>query len=106
MEACMEASSITCPKCHFHFPLTAAIEQPILEKAREQLESERQNIAREARKAAIDELTRSMQELQAKLSAKEKKLAEAQQAELKLLKERADFEEEKKAFELEVARET
>jgi len=102
----MEASSINCPKCHHSFPLSAAIEQPIFERAREQLDSERQKIAAEARKSAIDELTRSMQDLQAKLAAKDKKLQESQQAELKLIRERADFEEQKKAFELEVARKT
>ena len=102
----MEATSITCPKCHHHFPLTAAIEQPILAKAREQLDAEREKIAQDARKCAIEEQARAVQELQAKLVAKDKKLVEAQQAELKLLKERADFEEQKKAFELEVARRT
>ena len=102
----MEATSITCPKCHHHFPLTAAIEQPILAKAREQLDAEREKIAQEAKKSATEELMRSMQELQAKLAAKDKKLLEAQQAELKLIRERADFEEQKKAFDLEVARKT
>ncbi|HEV8292071.1 MAG TPA: DUF2130 domain-containing protein [Tepidisphaeraceae bacterium] len=102
----MEASSITCPRCHHSFPLTAAIEQPILHKAREQLEKQRAQIEADARKSAVEEFTRNMQELQARLAAKEKKLVEAQQAELKLIKERADFEEQKKAFELEVARRT
>jgi hypothetical protein len=102
----MEArvSSISCPKCHHVFPLTSAIEQPILEKLRVQLEKEREAIAADARKSAIEEQHRQMHELQAKLLAKDKKLAEAQQAELKLIKERADFDEQKKAFELEVAR--
>jgi hypothetical protein len=104
LEARMEATSITCPKCHHHFPLTAAIEQPILAKAREQLEVEREKIAQDARKSAVEEQARAVQELQAKLTAKDKKLLEAQQAEFKLLNERADFEEQKKAFELEVAR--
>ena len=100
----MEASSITCPKCHHSFPLTAAIEQPILEKARQQTESQRAKIESEARKSAVEDLTRNMQELQAKLAAKDKKLLEAQQAELKLIRERADFEEQRKAFDLELAR--
>jgi hypothetical protein len=100
----MEATSITCPKCHHHFPLTAAIEQPILAKAREQLDAEREKIAQEAKRSATEELMRSMQELQAKLAAKDKKLLEAQQAELKLIREKADFEEQRKAFDLEVAR--
>ena len=100
----MEATSVTCPRCQNTFPLTTAIERPILEKARAQLEKEREAIAAEARKSAIEEQTRQMQEMQAKLAAKDRKLAEAQQSELKLIKEKADFEEQKKAFELEVAR--
>jgi hypothetical protein len=179
MEAEVESTSVTCPKCQHSFPLTAAIERPIVEKLEQQLaqrlveerakivaeqmrkakeqvsiqlsdlqaqieekgkkllaaerqqlellkqkreldeqkrvfevekarqiEAERELIRGEAKKAALEEMTLGMRDLQEKLAAKDKKLAEAQGAELKLRQEKAEFEEEKKALELEVARRT
>ncbi len=70
-----------------------------LEKAH-QIEAERELIRTEIQQAATEQ-TRSLQE---KLDAKDRLLTEARQAELKLRKERTDFEEQKQAFELEVAR--
>jgi hypothetical protein len=74
-----------------------------LEKAK-QIESERAKIREEAKKAALETSSAELQELQEKLAAKDKKLVEAQGAELKLRKERAEFEEQKRAFKLELAR--
>jgi hypothetical protein len=175
----MEATSVTCPKCQHQFPLSAAIEQPIIEKlqkqheqqlalerrriaeeqakkAREavgvqladlqsqvaenkkrleaaekeqlallkqkreldeqkrvfeiektkQIEAEREKIRQETKKSALEEHNKSLLDLQEKLSAKNKKLEEAEEAELKLRHEKAEFEEQKRAFKLELARET
>lgn len=74
-----------------------------LEKVK-QIEAERDRIREEATKAAAEQATKEMSELQQKIAAKDKKLAEAEQAELKLRQEKADFEEQKRAFDLEMAR--
>jgi len=74
-----------------------------LEKAK-QIEAERSKIREEATKAAVEGAAAQMRELQGKLEVKDRKLVEAQEAELKLRKEKAEFEEQKRAFELEVAR--
>lgn len=74
-----------------------------LEKVR-QIEAERQKIRDEATNAAAEASAISLQELQLKLAAKEKRLAEAKQIEMTLRKERAEFEEVKQGFELELAR--
>jgi hypothetical protein len=36
----MDTATITCPNCHTSFPLTAAIEQPIVDKLKSQLEAD------------------------------------------------------------------
>jgi hypothetical protein len=74
-----------------------------LEKAR-QIENERAKIREEAQKTAEQQTAAAIRELQEKLSTKEQLLTQAQQTELKLRQERIEFEEQKKAFELEVAR--
>lgn len=74
-----------------------------LDKAR-QIEAERDKIRQEATKVAVDKAASDLRDLQEKLATKDKLLSDAQAAELKLRHERNEFEEQKKAFELEVAR--
>jgi len=74
-----------------------------LDKAK-QIEGERTKIREEAKKTALEGAATELKELQDKLNLKDKKLQEAQDAELKLRKEKAEFEEQKRAFELELAR--
>lgn len=69
-----------------------------------QIEAERERIRAEATQAAAEQSTKDMVELQQKLAAKDKKLVEAEQAELKLRQEKADFEEQKRSLDLEMAR--
>jgi hypothetical protein len=76
-----------------------------MEKAR-QIEAERENIRQEAKKSALEEANKALQEVQQTLAAKEKKLVETQEAERKLRQEMLDFEERKKALDLEIARKT
>jgi hypothetical protein len=175
----MEATSVTCPKCQHQFPLSAAIERPIVEKLQQQheqqlaeerrkiaaeqakkaqeavgvyladleaqiaenkkklaaaekeelaflkqkreldeqkrgfevekakqIEAEREKIREEAKKSAVEEMNQGISELQQKLAAKDRKLVESQEAERKLRQEMLDFEERKKALDLEVARKT
>ncbi len=74
-----------------------------LEKQRT-LDSERQKIRDEAKKAATETLTVELESLKSELTAKDQRLADAQKQELELRKQRAELEEQKKSFELEVAR--
>ena len=74
-----------------------------LDKAK-QIEAERDRIRQEAKKAAAEQAAKDMAALEQRIAVKDKKLAEAQEAELKLRQEKAEFEEQKRAFDLEVAR--
>jgi hypothetical protein len=89
----MESPLITCPKCSATFPLSSAIERQLVDRIRN-----------EATAAALESSSAHLRELTEKLAAKDKKLNEAQQAELKLRREREAFEEQKRAFDLELAR--
>ena len=74
-----------------------------LEKTK-QIEAERARIREEAKKAAMETASAELRDLQEQINLKDKKLAEAQEAELKLRKEKTEFEEQKRAFDLELAR--
>lgn len=85
----MDTSNVTCPNCHTSFPLTAAIEQPIVDRLKAQLEGElsKKAVAREA------EATNRLK------GVEEKEKALAAQAE-KLRREKAEADE---AFERRIA---
>ncbi len=74
-----------------------------LEKAK-QIEAEREKIRKEAETKASQASAKQLEELRTDLATKDQFLREAQEAELALRKERTKFEEEKKAFDLELAR--
>jgi len=76
-----------------------------IEKAR-QMESEREKIRADAAKVAVEKATAELQELRTRLEQKDKRLLEAEAAELKLRQEREQFEEQKRALDLELARRT
>ncbi len=78
----MDTSNVTCPNCHTSFPLTAAIEQPIVDKLRSQLEADFQ------KKAAAQNADAAKR--QKELEDKEKQLLS--QAE-KLRREKAEADE-------------
>src|SRR5947207_2700043 len=89
MKFMTDGSVISCPKCQHSFPLNAAIAQPLIDRLRGQYE---------------EQATKDMAEMEQKLAAKDRKLVEAEQAELKLRQEKSEFEEQKRAFDLEMAR--
>jgi hypothetical protein len=138
----VEASTtVTCPKCQFGFPLTAAIEQPIVERLRVKFEAdsqrrelalkaredelarvaedvkkaresvnhqvelklveERKRIETEQSKKAEEAVGLQLRDLQQQVQEKTKKLTEAQQAQLAVMKEKRQLDEAKLAFELE-----
>lgn len=85
----MASPTIICPKCQAEIPVEAALSHAFREK-----------IELEARK----NFTEEKRLLQEELNEKEKKLAEARTAELRLRKQKLDLEEEKRNFELEKTR--
>ena len=74
-----------------------------VEKAK-QIDAEREQIREAAAAAAREHLTKDLQDAADRLAAKDKALAQAQQSERKLLQERGEFEEKRRAFDLELAR--
>ena len=90
----MEATTITCPQCHHSFALTAAIEQPIVERLRSQFDAESRQ-KETVLKAKELELTKQAEEL------KKAKEGVQQQVEQKLVEERKRIatEQEQKAKE-------
>jgi hypothetical protein len=104
----VEASSVTCPKCQHSFPLSAAIERPIVEKLQQQLEQklieERRRIAAEQAKKAQEAVGLHLADLEAQLSEKNKKLEATEKEQLALLRQKRELDEQKRAFEVDKAR--
>jgi hypothetical protein len=69
-----------------------------------QIEAERELIREEARRSVSEQAAKELTVVSERLAAKDKQLAEAQQAELKLRAERAELEDRQQAFALELAR--
>ena len=78
----MDTSNVTCPNCHTSFPLTEAIEQPIVDRLKVQLEGEL------GKKAAAREAEATIR----LKGVEEKEKALAAQAE-KLRREKSDADE-------------
>lgn len=74
-----------------------------LEKMR-LIEAEREKIRAEARKTIVESFATEMRLLKEELEAKDKRLCAAQEAELELRKRQIEFEQQKKAFDLELQR--
>jgi hypothetical protein len=96
-----EPTSVTCPKCGSKFPLTAALTQQIGARIRGELEAE---LRQEAEQSAQNKLGFELQAVREQLSIKETLLRKAQEAELKLRRERTLVEEREKNLDLELAR--
>src|SRR5882724_11853260 len=104
----MEASSVTCPKCQHAFPLSAAIERPIVEKLQQQHEQqlveERKKIAAEQSKKAHEAVGLRLTDLEAQINEKNRKLEVAEKEQLALLKQKRELDEQKRSFEVEKAK--
>jgi hypothetical protein len=74
-----------------------------LEKAK-QLETERKEIAQNAAKAARESIEKEMLQLQQASQIKDKRLEEAEKSELEIRKQKLEWESEKRAFDLQLAR--
>jgi len=74
-----------------------------LEKTK-QIETERKAIAEEAAKAARQSIEKELLQLKQSVEIKEKKLEEAEKAELEIRKQKLEWESDKKAFDLQLAR--
>lgn len=108
--------NIACPKCGKEFPLTETLAKPIVAaeraKAQQEIEtivqqklaSERDALTKAAYKNAADVYADKLVAVEQELADKDAKLAEADQAELALRRERRTLEEEKRKLELQVER--
>jgi hypothetical protein len=108
--------NIACPKCGKEFPLTETLAKPMIaaERAKAQQEvetlvqqklaAERDALTKTAYKQAADVYAEKLLIVEKELSAKDAKLAEADQAELRLRRERRQLEEDKRKLELQVER--
>ena len=104
----MEATSVTCPKCQHQFPLSAAIERPIIEKLQQEHEQrlveERKKIATEQAKKANEAVGVRLADLEAQVVENKKKLEAAEKEQLALLKQKRELDEQKRSFEIEKAK--
>ena len=138
------STEVTCPACRNSFALTAAIEQPIVDRlqaqfaeqaakqdaalrAREQslndkleelkqsqaqvdslvaskLNQQRKQLAAELAVQATQAVRVQMEELKQTVALKDRKLEEAEKAELVIRKQKIEWETEKRAFDLQLAR--
>jgi len=108
--------NIACPKCGKEFPLTETLAKPMIAaeraKAQQEIENhvqqklaaERDALTKAAYKNAADVYAEKLVGVEQELAEKDAKLAEADQAELTLRRERRLLEEEKRKLELQVER--
>jgi len=91
----MADSMIACPKCGEKIALTSAIEGPIAERLKAELEgklaAERAKLVAQAKANAEAQLAGQLGELRAQLGEKAKLLETAQATELELRKQRREF---------------
>jgi hypothetical protein len=107
---------IKCPKCHTKIPINEQVASRIKEKLEaenqkdfeKKLEIEKEKIVVEAKKEAEEKaklnVGAEVKLMREQLEEKTKRLEEAQEAELKIRKEKIQLEESKKVFELEKQR--
>ncbi|MFZ3058499.1 MAG: DUF2130 domain-containing protein [Candidatus Methanoperedens sp.] len=103
---------IICPNCQTKIPLTEAISHQIREKMHKEFDAEflkkekefKEKFEKEAKQKAEEAIAVDLEDLRGQISEKDKKLKEAQKAELDLRKQKRELEESKKKFELEKAK--
>ena len=109
----MEDQIIICPKCGSEIPLTKTLLNQIRESLRgeaiekqveERVKIEMERLKHDAKKEAETALSLELKDLREQNTEKNKRLEEAQKAELELRKKTRELEEQKKSMELEVAR--
>ena len=109
----MEDQIIICPKCSNKIPLTKTLLNQIRESLRgeaiekqveERVKIEMERLKHDAKKEAETALSLELKDLREQNTEKNKRLEEAQKAELELRKKTRELEEQKKSMELEVAR--
>lgn len=96
-----DSSLIACPKCGHEFALTSALEQPIAERLRQQIEAEFVSRIEQEKEKAKEAAGVELQALKQEIAEKNKTIQQARDAELALRKKQREFEEQKQAFELE-----
>src|SRR3989338_3115152 len=109
----MEDQIIICPKRSNKIPLTKTLLNQIRESLRgeaiekqveERVKIEMERLKHDAKKEAETALSLELKDLREQNTEKNKRLEEAQKAELELRKKTRELEEQKKSMELEVAR--
>jgi hypothetical protein len=97
----MGTDTLSCPKCGTTIPITDALGKQIEANLRLQLEKE---IGGKAKEAAEKAISIEMTDLRERLVETEEKSKEARQAQLLLLRQKAELEQQKEDLELEVAK--
>ncbi|MCZ7401931.1 MAG: DUF2130 domain-containing protein [Candidatus Methanoperedens sp.] len=108
----MSEQVIICPNCQTKIPLTEAISHQIREKMHKEFETEflkkekefKEKFEKEAKQKAEEAIAIDLEDLRGQISEKDKKLKEAQKAELDLRKQKRELEDSKRNFELEKAK--
>ena len=108
----MAEQFIVCPHCGKKILLTEAISHQIREElirdfekdAEKTLQEKIKKVEKAAKRKAQDAVTTDLADLKEQVAEKDRKLAEVQQVELELRKARRKLEDEKRTFELDMAR--
>lgn len=104
----MADQSIVCPKCRHEFPLSEGITRQIQENIRREFSAkslkEREQIEAQAKREAEQTFQSELTDLRSQVDQTQKRLKEAQAAELDLRRKQRELQESKDALELEVTR--
>ena len=104
----MAEQFIVCPHCRKKIPLTEAISHQIKEELEKEsdkkLQEKIKKLEKAAKKKARNAVDTELKDLKEQVEEKDRKLDEVQKAELEIRKARRKLEDEKKTFELEMAR--
>jgi hypothetical protein len=104
----MSDQVIICPHCKKEIPLTEAISHQVRDQLQAEFELElkkqKAEIERIAKDQAQESIKLEMKDLQAQIEEKDKKLSDAQAAELEFRKKSRELNESQKTFELEMTR--
>lgn len=104
--------TITCPNCKTSIPVGEAVAMQIEERIRQELSNEynakwkleKGKLEKKMREQASEELTVQMKDLKAELDEKARRLSEAAEKELTLLREKRELEEQKQNLRLDLER--
>lgn len=104
----MPDQTIVCPKCRHEFPLSEGITRQIQENIRREFAAkslkEREQIEVQAKREAEQTFQSELTDLRSQVEETQKRLKEAQAAELDLRRKQRELQESKDALELEVTR--